>query len=207
MTPDTGTKRSSNKRGSGGHLREEIVAAAEQLLAASGSSEAVTLRAIARQAGIAAPSIYPHFADRDAILDVVVNRAFETLARTCRDAAVGQSPGVAEIEAIATAYVGFARDHPGRYRILFERSSANIASPPRQYDEGIDAFGLLVEAVGRALLGVPADDQQPMLDAQTLFVALHGIATLPRALPAFRWLDEAALIRNAVTRIIGDRSP
>lgn len=165
----------------------------------------MTLRATARQAGIAAPSIYRHFADRDAILDVVVLRTFETLARRCRRAAGDVQPGVDEIEAIATAYVKFAREYPGMYRILFERSPANIASPPHRYEEGIDAFSLLVEAVRRVVLDARADEQQPMLDAQTLFVALHGIATLPRALPGFPWQDETALIRNTITKVVGNQ--
>ena len=115
--------------------------------------------------------------------------------------------GVPEIAAIATAYVGFAREYPGRYRILFERSSANIAFPPHPYDEGIDAFSLLVEAVRHTTTpGTAADEQQRMLDAQSLFVALHGIATLPRALPGFPWRDEDALIRNTITKIVGNHS-
>ena len=50
------------------------------LIERAGSAEAVTLRAVAREVGIAAPSIYPHFADRDAIVTAVVARVFDELA-------------------------------------------------------------------------------------------------------------------------------
>lgn len=206
MTTDQAPKRGGNKRGFGGNLREEIVAAAERLLARSGSSEAVTLRAIAREAGIAAPSIYPHFPDRDAILNVVVARTFDTLAQTCRRAAAGATPGAEEVEAIGLAYVQFAREQPGRYRILFERSAANIAVPQHRYAEGITAFGLLVDAVGRARAGTSIDDAQSMLDAQTLFVAVHGIATATTALPAFPWCEQSELVHHVVSSVLG-RSP
>ena len=207
MTIGPAPKRSGNKRGFGSNLREEIIAAADRLLATSGSSEAVTLRAIAREAGIAAPSIYPHFPDRDAILNVVVGRTFDALAQTCRHAADAASPGIGEVEAMSVAYVQFAREQPGRYRILFERSAANIALPLHRYDEGITAFGLLLDAVGHARTGTASDDQpRIMLDAQTLFVALHGIATATAALPGFPWCDQSDLVHNAVIKIVGRTS-
>lgn len=203
MTSRPAGKRLSNKRGFGTNLRGEIVQAATRLLSESGSHEAVTLRAIAREAGIAAPSIYPHFADRDAILDVVVARGFENLAETCRRAADATTSGPARVEAISFAYVDFARAHPGQYRVLFERSPANTTSPPHPYDEGLQAFELLVQALGHPAAKDSSGDLKRILDAQSLFVALHGIATLPPSLPGFPWHDEATLVRNVITKISG----
>ena len=48
--------RERNRRGEGGKLRADIVAGATQLLEDTGSEDAVTLRAVARQVGISAPS-------------------------------------------------------------------------------------------------------------------------------------------------------
>ncbi|MET3803624.1 AcrR family transcriptional regulator [Nakamurella sp. UYEF19] len=203
MTPDATPRRIGNRRGFGSDLREEILAGAERLLALSGPRNAVTLRAIAREAGIAAPSIYPHFRDRDAILDAVVARTFVALADTCRRAAVTAPRGVERIAAISLAYLAFARHNPGQYHILFERSTANIASPPHQYVEGIDAFGLLTSAFEDiAAEGAPRD-LDSTLAAQSLFVALHGIATLTPALPGFPWLAESELVRNVIAKMVG----
>jgi AcrR family transcriptional regulator len=201
------TRRKGNPRGHGSNLRAEILTSAERLLATASSRDAVTLRAIAREAGIAAPSIYPHFPDRDAILDAVVARTFVALADTCQAAARTAPRGIEAVEAISIAYVAFARENPGQYRILFERSPANIASPPHQYPEGINAFQLLVNELDEiAAKNGSAHQLQPMLDAQTIFAALHGIAALPPALPAFPWLDEATLIRNVLSRVLGRAS-
>jgi AcrR family transcriptional regulator len=197
-------KRTSNKRGFGGELRTEILEAAERLLSAQASSEAITLRAIAREAGIAAPSIYPHFPDRDAILDVVVGRAFDDLAEVCRAAARITPAGVQAVHAMSVAYVRFAREHPGQYRILFERSSVNVASPPHPYPQGIQAFDVLVETMRNTETGKRVPETQLIRDAQTLFAALHGIAVLRPALPGFPWHDEGALITNAVIQLCGD---
>ncbi|MCW2495235.1 TetR/AcrR family transcriptional regulator [Jatrophihabitans sp.] len=199
MSQEAKVGRVSNKRGFGANLREEILSAAERLLAASGSSDVVTLRAIARETGIAAPSVYPHFSDRDAILDAVVARTFTALAEECR-AAAAASHGVAKVEAICLAYLAFARNSPGQYRILFERSPANIASPPHQYAEGIAAFAMLVDALGD-IAGRDVPDS--MLEAQSIFVALHGIATLTVALPGFPWADQTVLVRTLIAKSVG----
>lgn len=203
MTSDATVKRIGNSRGSGSDLREEILAAAERLLAMSGPRDTVTLRAIAREAGIAAPSIYPHFRDRDAILDAVVDRTFVGLADTCHSAAAGAPRGVERVTAISLAYLGFARRNPGQYRILFERSPGNIASPPHRYPEGIDAFGVLTSALEDVAAQGSRGDLDPTTSAQSLFVALHGIATLPPTLPGFPWLAEPVLVGNVIEKIVG----
>ncbi|PRY66993.1 TetR family transcriptional regulator [Glaciihabitans tibetensis] len=203
MTEEARAKRVSNKRGLGINLREEIIEAAERLLAEFGPGDAVTLRAIAREAGIAAPSIYPHFADRDSILDAVVSRTFRNLAQACRDAGDAAPDGTSEVAAISVAYVRYAREFPGRYRILFERSTRNIASPPHAYTDGIQAFGVLVTALERASRETESDSSLIERDAQALFAALHGIASLRPALPGFPWQDETALIHHVVGRVLG----
>ena len=59
----TSVGRPRNARGDGAKLREEIVAAAIVLMDASPDAPELTLRSVARQVGITAPAIYPHFAD------------------------------------------------------------------------------------------------------------------------------------------------
>ena len=74
--------RDRNRRGEGGRLREEILQAATDLLERGGNAEAVTLRAIAREVGISAPSIYGHFEDREAIVSAVIDNAFSDFPRS-----------------------------------------------------------------------------------------------------------------------------
>src|SRR5690349_10388245 len=89
--PATGP-RERNRRGQGARLRTDIVSAAAELLDEAGHEQAVTLRAVARRVGIAAPSIYAHFADRQAILLAVVQDAFAELTETLR-ATTAVTPG------------------------------------------------------------------------------------------------------------------
>ena len=75
--PRGGAGRRRNARGEGGRLAEEIVAGAIAIIERTGSDEEVTLRSVAREVGIAAPSIYTHFPDREAILWAVVQVVFD----------------------------------------------------------------------------------------------------------------------------------
>src|SRR6266487_633381 len=73
------SRRQRNARGQGARLTEDIVSGAIALIDRAGTQEAVTLRAVAREIGIAAPSIYAHFPDREAIVMAVVTRVFDEL--------------------------------------------------------------------------------------------------------------------------------
>src|SRR3954467_10582173 len=79
-----------NRRGEGARLRDDIVAAAVELLDEHGDESAITLRSVARRVGIAAPSIYRHFPDQPAIMLAVVQQAYAELNErllAARDAA------------------------------------------------------------------------------------------------------------------------
>ncbi len=75
-------------------MTEEIVSGALGLIEREGTDEAVTLRAVAREVGIAAPSIYAHFPDREAIMLAVVARVFDELTQVISRAreAAGDDP-------------------------------------------------------------------------------------------------------------------
>jgi AcrR family transcriptional regulator len=126
--------RSRNRRGEGRLLRTEILAAATELLDAGGDERAVTLRAVARRAGIAAPSIYPHFPGQAAILLAIVQQGFEGLADQIRSAvdAAGDDPRL-RLDAACTAFVDFADSHPERYRTMFGGSRVGLHGLAHQH--------------------------------------------------------------------------
>ena len=87
-------------------MTEEIVSGALAIIEREGTDEAVTLRAVAREIGIAAPSIYAHFPDRDAIVLAVVARVFDELRQAITQGVVaaGDDP-VERLVAGCKAYV------------------------------------------------------------------------------------------------------
>lgn len=191
--------RTVNKRGQGTGLRREILTAAAALLADASAGQAVTLRGIARRAGIAAPSIYPHFADRDAILAAVVAESFEDLAASMRAATDPEAPGAERVRTLCRAYLDFAARSPGRYRVLFERTGPNISADARSYPAGLAAFDLLSSALADAVAQGGASSTDPVGDSAALWTALHGLATLPAATPGFPWPPTSQLLDRLTT--------
>jgi AcrR family transcriptional regulator len=64
--------RARNARGEGERLRDEIIVAATKVLSTIGPEDPFSLRAVAKEAKIAAPSVYIHFADRNVLLLAVL---------------------------------------------------------------------------------------------------------------------------------------
>lgn len=189
------TKRTRNPRGEGARLRQDIVQAAAELLDAGGGVEAVSLRSVAGHIGISTPSIYAHFANREAILHAVVQEAFAELKNEFQQvlAQAGADP-VARLRALCATYMAFALSQPQRYRVLFGGlwSAADVQALPvaaGQEMVGQDVFALLVDALS-ACAGQSASTD-PAADAAVLWAGLHGLAGLQAAAPLFPWPEDA----------------
>src|SRR5215211_7851719 len=72
-------RRARNPQGQGGRLRADLIAAADAILARTGDVEGLSLRAVAREVGIATPSIYLHFPDKAALVRAVLDARFAEL--------------------------------------------------------------------------------------------------------------------------------
>jgi AcrR family transcriptional regulator len=202
-------KRHRNPRGQGARLTEDIVSGALALIERTGSAEAVTLRAVAREVGIAAPSIYAHFPDRDSVLMAVVVRIFDELTQAIEQGkkSAGQDPA-GRLIAGCEAYVAFGLEHPARYGVLFstQRSVAQdypkpvLIGPDRRPVPGFGAetFALLVQAIQDCVTAGVSASTDVVADATAVWVALHGTVSLRTALPGFPWPDPAASVRQLV---------
>jgi len=204
--------RRRNRRGEGARLREEIVTTASQIIGEAGDDSALTLRGVARQLGIAAPSIYRHFPDVDELKMAVVQRSFAEFAQA-RDAASGadDDPATALL-ARCRAYTRFALAHPGPYRYLFSQHSptGDPARPP----VSLPTFQALAESISRCQrAGLARADDDPQWLAAQVWAALHGLVLLRLNAPGFPWpgpLEQMA--DQAVARLIdldppADRHP
>ena len=100
-----------------GDLRAELVRAAMELLEERGES-ALSLRAVARRAGVSPAAPYRHYADREALVSAVAAVGYRELAE--RLAAAHPSPSTPEqLASVAIAYVQFALERPALFRIMF----------------------------------------------------------------------------------------
>lgn len=192
---DPAAARPRNRRGEGGLLRQSILDAALALLDETGDEQAVTLRAVARRVGISAPSIYAHFADRQAILLALVRDAFADLGRELEaaDRAAGPDP-VRRLRATCTAYLDFAAARPQRYRVLFG-GLWNAAGAVQEGAMSVTDASHLGHEVLAVLVGTLTDcvaagrstSSDPAADAVAIWLGLHGLAHQRALATAFPW--------------------
>jgi AcrR family transcriptional regulator len=152
-----------------GDLRAACVRAALDLLEESGET-ALSLRAVARRAGVSPAAPYRHYADREALISAVAAVGYRELAE--RLAAAHPSPSTAEqLASVAIAYVQFALERPALFRIMFGEPC------DRDNDERIAATAAislyLREIVGRVF---PEADAEAM--ATATWALVHGLAFL-----------------------------
>lgn len=190
--------RTRNPRGKGVRLRADIIRAARRILEVSGVEEAVTLRATARQAGVTAPALYGHFADRGEIIEAVISEAFAEFAAAVTDAMLNVADPVERLRAGCRAYIRYAHEQPATYRILFTRHQPSAV--PSAAAQAAEVFQLLVEVIGECVVAGRSASRDPTTDGVVLWLALHGLAALPPAHPRFPWPDEQVLLDQVLTR-------
>lgn len=185
-------------------LREDILAGATELLEQSGTEDAITLRAVGRQVGISANAIYAHFPDREAILEAVVEAAFVDLYAAVSAAGEGVADPVARLRAHCTGYLAFAEERPGRYQVLFGRNRSFDSIPKADSVRtmiGGKAFGILVEGIENCVAAGRSASLDPVADATTLWIGLHGYATLRLTVPYFPWPADHAMLDTLLGRL------
>src|ERR1700761_4588665 len=97
-----------------GDLRVVILTEAARLVAERGA-ERISLRELARDAGVSHAAPAHHFTDRRGLFTALATDGFRLLA----DALAGARGDFADA---AVAYVGFALAHPGHYQVMFDKS-------------------------------------------------------------------------------------
>jgi len=196
----TVTRRRS-PRGQGEQLHTQILSAAAELLAESGREDDVSIRAVADRVGVTPPSIYIHFADKDALLDAVCVAAFTDMHEAMAKAgANAHDDPVAALAAQGRAYIAFARSRPEHYRLMFMRRPGHDLEMPTEAEISATAgLSTVIETVRIAQqTGVIADDDDPTRVALTLWAAVHGVAALLIAKPHFPWGDTDELVDRVV---------
>src|ERR1700730_16243005 len=100
-----------------GDLRAACLSAALELLEEGGAT-ALSLRAVARRAGVSPAAPYRHYADRESLVSAVAAVGYRALAARFAGAAPPPSPPE-QLARVAIAYVQFALERPALFRIMF----------------------------------------------------------------------------------------
>lgn len=136
----------------------------------SRGAETLSMREVASRTGVAHRALYRHYDDREALLSAAAAYGYMLLAARLEAAAGGNGDARRRF---ASAYVGFALDEPRLYRLMMERSAAQVAAVPRLKAETDRVIALALAALAGSAKGEVARDQ-----VIAVWSLLHGALML-----------------------------
>ena len=151
----------------------------------AGGAEALTIAAVAQAAGVKGPSLYKHFADREALLTAVEIAVLHELEATLRRETKGQTPAQ-RLCSMAIVYRRFALEAPHRYGMIYRKDAPDNPALA-------DALRFSVKPLFDELEAARIVPQRALPFARTLVAFLHGFVSMQIA-HAFRLggsVDEA----------------
>ena len=164
-----------------GDLRRALIEAALVILQTK-DADSLSLRAVARQAGVSHTAPYRHFEDKADLLAAVAEEGFAAFGR-CLERAVdtAESEPIESLKATGVAYVKYAIAHPVHFRLMFNShalkpNSEDISSS--LFTTSIATFQILVDIIsaGQKAGKFVAGDAKEIATGRWALV--HGIAML-----------------------------
>jgi AcrR family transcriptional regulator len=136
------------------------------------------MREVARRAGVSHQAPYHYFKDRSGIFAAISQEGFSALANAFRQVQTdGTLDTTSPAKAGFAAYLRFAREHVGHFRVMFRADISGLSSHPEAHECAEDAFTELLNMVARTV-GHSADTQDALTFALMLWSQAHGLATL-----------------------------
>ncbi len=184
VTMDTPTL-SPRKRyapGEGDRLRQDLLVAAGELMVTTGDIDTISLRAVARKVGVSPTAVYRHFDDHLDLLREAVDSCWSDFRTVLEEAAATTDDPFIAFRAMGDAYVRFALERTGQYRVLF----SNKVDIGHESSPGLTAFWVLVDIVER-MLAANDDPRDPFFVSVQVHTWVHGMVDLCGSHPGVPW--------------------
>ncbi len=160
-----------------GDLKNALIQAGIEILSREGI-EALSLRKVAKRAGVSHSAPYAHFADKQALVAAIAAEGYKKLYEALFAAQNPQDDPLARLMATAHAYLQFALDEPDHFKITFSGSVETEQNYPEYVEQSKQCFGLVVTVVKACQsIGLfAANDTQ--LVAVSIWSCIHGFVQL-----------------------------
>jgi AcrR family transcriptional regulator len=160
----------------GGPLRDRLIDTGVALVDAQGMG-ALSLREIARAAGVSHGAPRRYFPTHLELLSAIARRGFADLGARAAEAVHGQearhAPSArAQLAALSRVYLGFAAQHRGMYELMFRHDLLESGQLGLR-ETSLPLFRMLAD-----LVAVVRPDGEPAVVAGALWANLHGVAQL-----------------------------
>lgn len=158
-------------------LKTQVLEASVQLIAEQGLS-GLSMREVARRAGVSHQAPYHYFADKESIVAALVERGFTLLADRLEVAAKTKGTITQRLAKTGREYVDFALDQPVYFRLMFRPELAQLGRFPEAVAAGGRAFAVLQALIEEKCAGqrVPPAKRDAMVSMHWGLV--HGVSSL-----------------------------
>jgi AcrR family transcriptional regulator len=169
--------KNSSKTKSGINRKQEIIEVAARLCREQGLQK-MSLRGVAKEIGISAPSLYEYFKNKDALIDTLRDIERTHLAAALTEKLDPSKPVRNRLFDIAKAYVEFALKQPDSFQLLFSlpTNRTSIDTEPEADSPYLPLVSTCKEAIESG--EVAPYIKEPEILAFQLWSSMHGIASL-----------------------------
>jgi AcrR family transcriptional regulator len=159
-----------------GNLRDALVESSLQLLDQASPAD-LSLRQVARQAGVSHNAVYRHFADKDELLAAIAAEGFQLLnAQLQRHTSPFLGAPRTKLFTAARSYLEFVREHPNQIRIMF--SDLSHSNQPELNFAAQETFAILLDIIAEGQQRGALEPGETRLFALTYWALLQGFAEL-----------------------------
>lgn len=156
-------------------LRRRVLEAAVEVMRESGASS-LSMREVARRAGVSHQAPYHHFKDREGILAALVEQGYAELSDRLQAASLLGTTAHDRLTASGCAYVEFALERPEHFRLMFRGDVVDLVDHAEAKQQAERAFTVLEKTVdGLLKADLPGTRAQWV---QVTWSVVHGLATL-----------------------------
>lgn len=154
---------------------ELLLRAASKILASEGAA-ALTVRRIAREAGVSTMNVYSRFGSKDGVVDRLYMDGFSGL----RDAIAAETRDdpMADLVACAQAYRRFALANRTYYAVMFGGVIADFKPSPDAAEHATGTLALLAQRLADAMDAGLLTRADPMQTAAVMWATTHGVVSL-----------------------------
>lgn len=192
-------------------LREDILEVSRTLLVKDGYGK-MSMRKIAKRAGVSATSIYLHFQNKDELLLALIESSIAKLAKALEEDLSDSDDSITKLEKMAQAFVDFALNNPQEYEIIYMVRPEEMPKFPKEKFQQIRKIyellaGIIREGSDSGSLRV----EDPLMSAYTLWAQLHGVASviitkrLDTRIPTGEFISQA--VDHIIQGFISQKTP
>ena len=159
-----------------GDLREVLLGLAVQHIAAVGI-EKLSIRELARQAGVSATAPFRHFPDKLTLLGALAIEGFTELANRMQSPAQRKQDREAQFVQLGSTYVQFAEDYPVHYQLMFGAVLGDFSKFPELQQAASNAYSML----DKLLTAIKVEEKltvEVSLLGGLVWSTVHGMASL-----------------------------